>query len=791
MDLRRFFICLVLSISSLSAGGENIPVRIRGEIRNIRTNEPVERVQLRREPKGEVVESDSLGRFSMVLPAGCHTFSLSRLSFADTRITVCTQADTTLIIQISPVEFAQREVVVTASRPVNAVSGLAAGNISLRMQQLESLPRFLGASDPMKILQLTPGVQTSGDGNAGIYVRGAEPGHNLVLLNDAPVYNPSHLLGFFSVFNSDHIQQVDLYKGHISPRYGGRLSSVLSVEAPDTLPLRFSVGGNVGIIASQLRFSVPMGQKQGLFLSLRKTYLGLVIKPLLSSQSSTAEASELFDYEFGDLNLTYVAEWSDRDKLILNGYFGSDHFTADDEQYQLSGTIKWQNVVGSLSWQHRFEGTSEMKHTFFTSHYSNRLENRQAGLHISLPSSIHDWGYKGDFSFWWKRMNGSVGLSYTYRQMLPQSPALALDNELLSRADDQRYYLHEPAVYLNTQWTLGRGFVLDAGVRFSGSIQTGPYTKVNYNSSGVAVDSVRYGRGKPVSRYGGIEPRIVLKYRLDSRSSLQFAYDRQRQYLHLVSISSVGLPTDFWMPSMQNIPPETGNNFSATYFRMFDKGEYECSVGVYYKTMDGLLEYNQTLFDFYNQRYRLDESVFKGSGRSYGLELMLKKNRGALTGWISYTLGRSDRRFPDIEGGRRFPARYDRRHDLSVVAAYRLNDRWDFSSTFVYATGNAFTMPVGLYIMNGNIIKEYGRYNSFRLPDYHRLDVSVNYWLVRNARRESGFNFSVYNAYKKNNPLYLFYVVKQTDLENNIVRVVKKQKKFYDIIPSVSWIFKF
>lgn len=790
MRFSQFCICICVLLSAISPAEGQTSYRLRGKIFDAGTGSAIEDVVILID-EHQKQTTGKQGDFNFRLKPGKYTLRTRHLAYEDAEFSFQLNKDDTVSLRLTPLTLELAESVVTHTRNSQKISGLSGGRIDLNMEELKSLPKFMGTNDPLKILQLTPGIQTAGDGNSGIFIRGGEPGHNLILWNEAPIYNASHLLGLFSIFNTGHIGTFKLHKSNMQADRGGRLSSLLEIRSPEEIPDKATISGDIGLISSQVTLSLPLNRKTALYLSGRKTYVGLTLKPFIRSMVSNKGEEMPFDYEFQDYNLSLVSHPSDNDQISFNAYWGGDKLSIEDTDYMLDGKMDWWNLASSLSWQHRWEKGLSMKNTFFMSQYHNSLHIRQNSLSARLPSYIRDWGFRNRFTFGKAGIHFTAGAEYIYHIVRPQSPAIDAKDERWGDSDVQTYHTHEAAAFLSARFHIFPRLTAELGIRYSFNFQTGQYDDLRYDEHGVVIDSTHYGRGKAFGFRHAPEPRFNLRYTPGDDNSLQFSYNRQRQFINLVSISGVGLPTDFWVPASKNIPVQTGDNFSLGYFQSLCGYDYEFSTELYYRRMNHQMEYKSTLFDLFNQQYILEKSINYGKGKAYGAEFMLKKNTGKLNGWISYTLGWSKRYFPEIREGNAFPAKHDRRHDLSLVASYKLNEKWDFSSVFVYATGNAFTMPQGIYMTEGNVVKEYGKYNGARMPAYHRLDISANYWFFKQKNRESGLNLSIYNVYKRSNPIYVFIVAKPSEQGNNQIRIKQKNKRLYDIIPSVSWTFKF
>ena len=681
------------------------------------------------------------------------------------------------------------EIEVTAWQQRKILSGLSSGKIELNVSELNALPRFLGETDALRTMKLLPGVLTTGELNSGFYVRGCESAHNQILLNGVPLYNAMHMLGFFSVFNSGHMNTFTLYKSHLDASKGGRLSASVEMETRDTLVSKPSISGNIGIISSQLTAALPLGEKASIYLSGRKTYLAFTVKPITTKTTDTPA-----DYDFEDYNATLVFKPSEKDRITANFYYGKDYFDIEAGKYLLNGEIKWSNMAASAQWNKNFSETKKMSHIVYWAQYKNQLKILQNQISVRLPSEITDYGYKNLFTLKTDKFTGKCGMEYIYHHMYPQRIEAQGAYTIQSDPSSHLYHIHEGALFLNGEYTFSPRFSAQLGLRYSGAAQLGRFNYHTYQQ-GEIVDTQQYGKGELIKFYGGWEPRISLLYRIKSAQQLSLSYNLTRQYIGQVSSSSIGFPTDFWMPVSRDIPPQRAHSFSAGYHIALDQRNYEASAELYYKRLYNQMESAGALIDMISQQYVIEDKIYLGNGYNYGMEFIFRKNRGRLTGWISYALGWAYRQTPEINEGKPYPAKQDRRHDLSVVANFQINRRWDCSAAFVYATGNALTMPEGLYLIGENAICEYGPYNGGRMPPYHRIDLSVNYWISKKRNTEQVINFSLYNAYNRKNPIYLDVEIQpQKDNENRkqssfIIR--KRGKSIYGIIPSISYSFKF
>jgi hypothetical protein len=638
--------------------------------------------------------------------------------------------------------------------------GMTGSQITIAPANVSKLPSMLGGTDLLKVLELTPGVRNPGDANTNIYIRGGDAGQNLLLYNGVSLYTPGHLLGLFPLFNSDHISTVGLNKTGIHAKYGGRLSSVIHVESKSVLPDRTSFTGNVGVLASQATLAIPVGERFGLYLSGRKTYLNLFLQPALDATVNNKNTGNIegAGYDFYDTNITLVGELSDKNKIIVNAFLGSDDLQITEKELYLSGKLDWSNRMLSLQWDTRVND-QPFSQQIYGSAYKNKLNITQTETSLYLSSAIQDAGYQNSYTFSIAGIPVEAGMQYTFHEITPQVYSMTNMGQELYTETSFVQKAHDAGLYIHSSIPLASRLRAELGLRYN----------IFYHDK----------------LFCNLDPRIVLRYWTLNQLSLRFAYSRQHQYLNLLTPSSIGIPTDFWIAVSDDIPPQSGDEFSAGYSQSFFNADFDVSAEIYYRNMNNLTEYSQNFLNGQGDSYI--NNVLLGRGRAYGLEVMLKKNRGKLTGWISYALGRSERNFDEINNGKTFPARFDRRHDLSVVGAYTINSKWDVSSVYAFATGGAYTLPSSWYLINNSPVREYGDYNAARMPNYNRMDLSVNYWFKRDR---NGINFSVYNLFMVKNPIYVFLSVGK-DEETGEMAIRIRQRTLYRIVPSISWRFRF
>lgn len=743
-------------------------------------------VAVKNQQKGIV--TNQYGFYSLTLLEGNYTLTCSFAGYQPLDISLNLWQDTVLNIELKTREMMQEVIVSSRKRDAN-VKNAQMGRIVLPIEQIKSIPAFLGEVDLLKTIQLLPGVRNAGEGSAGIYVRGGGADQNLIMLDDAVVYNTGHLFGFFSIFNSDAIKNVSLIKGGMPAQYGGRLSSVLDISMKEGNDKRHQVEGGIGWIASRISVQGPIKKEKSSFIvSARRTYIDALTKPFIAKSSQFYGSG----YYFYDLNAKVNFRFGQKDRLYISGYFGRDVFDFVNGQRSLDIHIPWGNATGTLRWNHVFNKRLFGNTTAVYNNYNFTFGAAQNSFQVQLASGIRDWSVKQDFD--WYPFTGhkmKFGGAYTFHRFTPSVVSGRQDSVIFKPNNAQIKYAREAALYVQDDWEISDALKLAVGLRYSWFQQVGPFKIYETDLNGNRTDSMVFGSGKPVKTYGGLEPRFTLRYALHDEASIKASVTRNLQYIHLVSNAGTTLPTDLWVPSTYFVKPQISWLYALGYFRNFKQNLLETSVELYYKSMQHQIEYE----DGYTPNTLEDTEQFFtfGKGWSYGAEFFVNKTRGKLTGWMGYTLSYTWRKFPDLNEGKTYPAKFDRRHDLSVVAMYELNKRWKFSSTFVYGSGNAATLPQRFYFVNGILTQEYSRINQYRLPAYHRLDVAAIYTPRKNDTRtrfKTEWVFSIYNLYSRLNP-YFIYFDQTGSLAQGNLQVQAKQVSLFPIIPSVTFNFKF
>lgn len=732
------------------------------------------------------------GFYSITMPTGTYTVEVSFLGYNTQQATVTLTQNQTLNIDLleSGVIF-EDAVVITSTRQDQNVKDTDMGRMDLSIETIKSLPALGGEVDVIRAIQLMPGVKGSGDVSSGLYVRGGGPDQNLVLLDEAVVYNIGHLFGFFSVFNSDAIKNNTLYKGSMPAEYGGRLSSVLDVTMKDGNNKTFGVAGGIGNIASRLTIEGPIQKDKSSFLvSGRRTYADVLARPFLKGTDFEGNG-----YYFYDLNLKANYRFSDKDRVFLSGYFGRDVFNfKSTDGFNLN--MPWGNSTATLRWNHLFSSKLFMNATAVYNSYYFGANSSFDNFSSKFYSGVRDWNGKLDFDYFPSSKHEiKFGANYTYHTFTPYTVEAVVGDTKINTDEQNKQNAHEMAVYVRDEIEVTDKLSVNIGLRASAFQQVGPYKTAVVNDDGIPIDSISYGQGEPIATYGGIEPRMNIRYSLTNTSSLKAGVTVANQYIHLVSNSTALLPTDLWVPSTKVVKPQRGVQYSLGYFQNFADNMYEVSVETYFKTLNNQIEFSENYVPELNAL--IENSFVFGKGRAYGLELFAQKQKGKLTGWVGYTLSRTERTFPDISNGKTFPARYDRTHDLSVVAIYDISERWNLGATFVYNTGQAITLPNSFYMIENWIYTEFDMpRNSYRLKPYHRLDLSATYRLNKTpkAKFKSDLNISIYNVYSRFNPFFLYAVPEVGEgitSTTGSINIKLKQVSLFPIIPSLTWNFKF
>ena len=717
--------------------------------------------------------SNQYGFYSITLPAGDYTVVVSSLGFENKMERVHLDSDKQMKLELTEKTTNIKEVVISTEAANKNITSTVMGIQRLEITKIRTLPVLFGEQDILKTLQLLPGVKSAGEGSSGFYVRGGTTDQNLVLLDEAPVYNASHLLGFFSVFNSDAIKDVSLYKGDVPAQYGGRLSSVLDVKMKDGNNKKFCASGGIGLIASRFTVEGPIVKDRGSFIiSARRTYADVFLK---LSPDSILNKTGLYFY---DLNLKANYRLTDKDRVYVSGYLGRDAFNFGEQM-----GFNWGNKTGTIRWNHLFNNRVFLNTSFIASSfdYFVNIGNKEN----SIQSNIKNLNLKQDYQFYLNPQNTlKFGVNIIQHNFSPGELSSLGSSQLNSIFLPKKKGI-ESGAYIQNEQSFGTRLKVNYGIRYSLFVELGATDVYSFDDEGNVLSTKTYENNQLIVSYRHFEPRISANFILTQMSSVKVAYSSNTQYLHLLSNSTSGSLFDIWIPSSKIIKPQQSNQVSLGYFRNFKDNQIEVSVEIYYKEMTNLIDYKNGA-DILLNKYVESQLVF-GNGKSYGSEFLVKKSYGKLQGWVGYTLSKTVRVFPDIYDGNAFPARQDRRHDVSVVAMYDRGKRWSYSATWVYYTGDAVTFPNGKYYENNQWVPKYTNRNGYRMPDYHRLDIGATYIRKKTDKFESSWTFSLYNAYGRRNA----YTITFRENPDNHAETQAVRTSLFSFIPSATYNFKF
>ncbi|MGN1263455.1 MAG: TonB-dependent receptor plug domain-containing protein [Prevotella sp.] len=639
--------------------------------------------------------------------------------------------------------------VTVSGRKVRTFLDSSGGTSIVNMEMMHEMPRILGNADPLRYAQTLPGVQTNSEYNAGLHIQGCDNAHNQVSIGGIPIYNAAHLLGFFSIFNSTHFHSMQLTKTGHGAAAPNRLGGIVDMRHSDSLCQATSGYLSVGPMSSQGTLRLPLGRNSSLTLSSRAAYLNLLYSQWLKFEDETMR------YFFHDHNITHTLKLSERDMLRTDFYYGGDDVGYNDDTYSMKTKLKWSNTMASLHWQHSGDGGAETGQTIYYTGYRNRFNLNQPTTMVRLDSHIYDFGYKGSLKYG----RSELGADLMWHNILPQTPyvdgVISHDNK-----EAEAQHALETSLYATTTLPLASRSALTLGLRYT-----------------------FFGCGD--SRRHSIDPSAALAFTLSPASTLTLSTGIKHQYLFKTGFSDVGLPTEFWLASGEGRKPQYSYNVSLLFDTYLQSKTWHISAETYYKRLLHQIEYIGNVYDFIFSDYELDNVLLYGSGYNYGLNLLVERRKGRLTGWVGYSFGRAWRRFPGTEYDGRYPASHERIHEVNAVATYRVGKHWSFGSSFVSATGTPYTGAKRFYLINQNVITEFGSHNGSRVPAYMRLDLSANYDFNCKKGRQSGINLSLYNATGHKNALLYRLKIREDKYGYRPFNFILK------ILPSVNYYYRF
>ena len=628
------------------------------------------------------------------------------------------------------------------------------GNVSINIHALHSLPRFGGAVDIISALKYTPGVMATQGGNNGLHVRGGDNGQCKILLGGAPIYSPSHLFGFFSVFNSAHLSGMTLYKSNVPAIYGHAASSVLDIRTHTYIPQKSRFEGNVGIIESDIASHIRINDRTAIYASARHSYASWLLS-MINNQERTIK------YEFGDFGLGLTTKIDKVGTLMFNAHFNRDITFLDVMMYDSRGTLNWWNMASSLSLSSPISQNVVLDNTLYLSIYDNKFDVSLVNNKLKIGSSVNDFGVRSVVSYKREDISVYAGMEYNYRNIRPQYVLSSFSSANIHTPFDSS---HQFDIFVDSKWKLAQFIHADVGLRIS-----------TYCSDKLWLYP---------------EPRIMLSFPITANSRLSVSYNMMTQYIHLAPQSNTSFATDFYVGACRELPPQRSHNFNIGYYQsvLFDRLHW--SVEIYYRYLKGCVESMTNIVDMVSGKYKCKDQLFSGRGEAYGIETSIGYHDQKFSITANYTISRSLRQFDNFNQGRVFAAKSDRLHNISLYMSYEPSPRWTLSTTFQYATGAPYTNSMSVYFNNGSFLKEYGPYNGSRLPDLHHLDISVTYWFKSNKFERNGINVSLYNVYMRKNPLLLSWSVFKGEHPTQLY-ISERHNYLYTIIPSISWTFKF
>lgn len=791
----QYFLTFTLLFPALSWGQKHT---LSGFIRDAVSGEALIAATVAVPRAGIGATTNSYGFYSLTLPAqDTIEVVITYVGYQVAGKKVPFQQSVKLDVDLTPTPITLDEVVITDNKTRQNVEAAQMGVIDLPIQQIQLLPYIAGEKDILKAIQYLPGVQSGNEGSAGFFVRGGKPDQNLIQMDEAVVYNPFHLMGYTSIFNSDAISDLTLYKGSFPAQYGGRLSSILDVRMKEGNNKEWKADIGVGLISSKFTVEGPLKKEtSSIMVSYRRFYWDLLIRPFVS----LAQKGSRLGYNFQDLNAKVNYQLGKKDRIYVSGYLGNDllyqefkypttinTYTIPDPNNPggvivVTDTIPgdttlfntgWGNKTLSARWNHLFSDRLFANTTATMSSYSAYVVNQQGNQALTTRSSIQDVGVKTDFDFFPSpRHKIKFGYNYLYHTFTPSSVKGRVADTVFNSL--RRQYVTEGALYINDEWAANERFVINAGLR-------APF----------------FYDGK--TPYINIEPRLTANLILSKNSSIKAGYTMMNQYLHLLTSSTIGIPLlDLWVPSSATIKPEVAHQGAVGFFQNFLNDAYESSVELYYKQMSNQIDFKEGANFFFNSNY--EKEIVYGKGWSYGAEFFVRKRAGRFNGWVGYTLSWTWRQFDSLNMGKPFFFKYDRRHDIDIVAMYKFSNAWSFSSVFTYGTGNAATMPQGVFSVynpaeqqgnwwGGYNAYDYGAKNSFRMPAYHRMDIGLHHQKVfEKYTRE--IHIDIYNVYNRRNP-YFLRLGQVTDPRSLGRLKVIRQISLLPVIPSIMFQWKF
>jgi hypothetical protein len=784
--MKKYFLATWLCFFALCSFAQKAKYSLSGYLKDAKNGETLIGASLYIKEISNGTTSNEYGFYSITLPEGTYTLTFSYIGYKNTTKTITLSQNTKLDIELATDDVTLQEIVVTEVKEDANIQAVEMSVNKIEMSTIKKMPALLGEVDVIRSIQLLPGVSTVGEGATGFNVRGGNVDQNLVLLDEAPVFNSSHLFGFFSVFNPDAVKDIKLVKGGIPAQYGGRLSSLLDVRLKEGNSKKFTGQGGIGLIFSRLTLETPIVKDKGsILIAARRSYIDVLAKPFLSSSLSGSQ------FYFYDLTMKANYTISPKDKIFVSGFFGRDVFGAGFR-------FNWGNATATVRWNHIFGNRLFLNTTAFYSNYDYLLGTAgtsERGDGFQWNSSIINYSFKPEFTYYLSPKNtltfGGQGTFYTFK---PGTATVTVDNRSNQVGLDNKFGL-EMALYVANEQKVTDKLSLQYGLRYSFFNYLGDGFAYTFGDAPAGVRrpltaKTFYQNFESIENYGNFEPRFAANYVFNEQNSVKISYNRMAQYLHLISNTTAATPLDVWTPSTNNIKPQLADQIAVGYFRNFKDNMFEASIELYYKDLQNQIDYIDGADLFLNEN--IEGDLLSGKGRAYGAEFYVKKNKGKLTGWVSYTLSRTERQVTGINRGDWFPTRFDKPHNLNVVAIYELSKSVSLSANFTLSSGTPATFPTDkIFIRDVGYVPNNAdeTRNSFRIPTYHRLDVSLTWDRAKPNRRWQGsWVFGVYNLYNRRNPFSIYFRQNPDNLSQTQAIQFSVLGSF---LPSVTYNFKF
>lgn len=789
--IKTFLLYLGLSLCSIGSIAQKY--MLNGVVKDSLTGETLIGANVKVLGSIQGITTNTYGFYSLSLSKSEYNISVTYIGYKSIIKTIDLNGNLRLDFEMQIQQSKLDGVTISGIKSNIELTTMSRNEISVN--KIKSITTASGESDVLKSLQLLPGIQCVNEGNSNLYVRGGSYDQNLILLDEAPIYNPTHALGFFSTFNADAIKNVTIYKGVSPAQYGGRLSSVVNITMREGNNNKTQVDAGIGLVASRLTIEGPLKKgKSSFMLSGRYSYTGQTMNLLfgkigsdifkLSSLKNISNQNKIWFY---DLNSKINIIANSRNHIFLSVYSGYDYFYS----YVLNNknVLNWGNFTSTIRWNHIFSNSLFSNFTLYHSKYNYSSYINEDIRNFIWESNIIETGFKADFSYYLsQKSNIKMGINGIIHSFSPGSIMQGDTNSIINDFSLDKKRSAEISLYFDNDQTINKRLSLIYGLRFTSFLNLGPGTVYSYNNSMSEItDSTSFGKNQVINTYYGLEPRFSFRFKINNSSAVKLAYCFTKQYLHLLSNSTVGLPTDTWVPPDKYITPQSSNQYIIGYFRNFNKQKIDFSIEVYYKDLLNIIDFIDNADLFLNKH--IETQVLSGKGRSYGMELLIEKKIGRFSGWISYTLAKTQYKINQINNGNYYSPRYDIRHNLTLTGNFSLNKSWELSSTFKLSSGGFITLPDQIFIVDNIAFFDYSARNNYKLQPYHRLDISAKYNSSKNEFRrfKSQWMFSIYNLYNWKNIYSLF--VKQ-DPDNFTVASVYKMYLF-GIVPSISYNLKF